>query len=116
MENELIPLVAARFKALSDPNRLAILSHLKDGECTVSELAEATNRPQPNVSQHLASLSRAGLVEARRDGTRMYYRIADVYILRICDAVCDSLVVHAEVARKRHGEVLRARRRPGGRR
>ena len=37
--------------------------------------------------------SRAGLVEARRDGTRMYYRITDVYILRICDAVCDSLVV-----------------------
>ena len=116
MENELIPLVAARFKALSDSNRLAILSQLKDGECTVSELAEATSRPQPNVSQHLASLSRAGLVEARRDGTRMYYRIADVYILRICDAVCDSLVAPGGVVRKRHGAALRARRRAGGRR
>jgi DNA-binding transcriptional ArsR family regulator len=72
MENELIPLVAARFKALSDPHRLAILSRLKDGECSVSEFAEATKWPQPNVSQHLSSLSRAGLVEARRDGTRMY--------------------------------------------
>jgi ArsR family transcriptional regulator len=116
MENELIPLVAARFKALSDPHRLAILSRLRDGECSVSEIAEATKRPQPNVSQHLSSLSRAGLVEARRDGTRMYYRITDVYILRICDAVCDSLVVHARAARKRHSAVVRARRRQGGRR
>jgi len=117
MENELIPLVAARFKALSDPRRLSILSVLKDRECSVSELAEATNRPQPNVSQHLASLSRADLVQARRDGNRVFYRIADPYVLRICDAVCDSLVEQARSARRRHGAVVRARRRAkGGRR
>ena len=115
MENELIPLVAARFKALSDPHRLAILSRLKDGECTVGGLAEATNRPQPNVSQHLSSLSHAGLVESRRDGTRVYYRIADVYILKICEAVCDSLA-EGGAARRRHGAALRSRRRAGGRR
>ena len=65
MESELIPLVAARFKALADPRRLALLSALQGGERTVTELAETTQRLQPNVSQHLARLARAGLVGGR---------------------------------------------------
>jgi ArsR family transcriptional regulator len=115
IQDELIPLVAARFKALGDPGRLALLSALQDGERMVSELAEATGRPQPNVSQHLASLARAGLVEGRREGTRVYYRIADPYVLRICDAVCDSLAEQANSERKKQAAVARARRgRAGG--
>jgi len=114
VEGELIPLVAERFKALADPHRLAILSALQKGERSVSELAMLTKRRQPNVSQHLASLAAAGLVEARREGTRVFYRIADPYVLRICDAVCDSLVSHARAARKRHTAVVRARRRRAG--
>jgi ArsR family transcriptional regulator len=114
LERELIPLVATRFKALSDPQRLALLSILQGGERSVSELADATKRPQPNVSQHLASLAAAGLVEARREGNRAFYRIADPFVLRICDAVCDSLVVQARTARKRHTAVVRARRRRAG--
>ena len=117
MQSELIPLVANRFKALGDPRRLALLSALQGGERTVSELAERTGRPQPNVSQHLARLSRAGLVEARRDGTRVYYRIADPYVLRICDAVCDSLAEQPRAEGKRRAAVARARKaRVGGER
>jgi ArsR family transcriptional regulator len=115
MESELIPLVAARFKALGDPRRLALLSALQGGERTVSELAEATRRPQPNVSQHLASLSRAGLVDSRREGTRVFYRIADPYVLRICDAVCDSLAVDGK-GRRPAAEVRTRRSRVGGER
>ena len=115
MEGELIPLVAARFKALADPRRLALLSVLQGGERTVTELAEATRRPQPNVSQHLASLARAGLVDSRREGTRVFYRIADPYVLRICDAVCDSLTEQARADRKKQAVVARARKsRAGG--
>jgi ArsR family transcriptional regulator len=114
MESELIPLVAERFKALADPRRLALLSALQKGERSVSELAKVTKRPQPNVSQHLASLAGAGLVEARREGTRVFYRIADPYVMRICDAVCDSVVAQARSARKRHTAVVRARRRRAG--
>jgi ArsR family transcriptional regulator len=117
IQDELIPLVAARFKALGDARRLALLSALSDGERTVTELAEATNRPQPNVSQHLASLARAGLVESRRQGTRVYYRIADPYVLRICDAVCDSVTEQARTERKKQAAVARARKsRAGGER
>ena len=115
MEDNLIPLVAARFKALADPRRLALLSALQGGERTVNELAETTKRPQPNVSQHLASLARAGLVEARREGTRVYYRIADPYVLRICDAVCDSLATEGRAEKKKRPVEARARRsRAGG--
>lgn len=113
IEPELIPLVAERFKALSDAGRLALLAVLQQGERSVGELVEATGRTQPNVSQHLASLLHAGLVEARRDGTRAFYRIADPTVLRICDAVCDSLVARAR-GRQRQGVEARPQRRAGG--
>jgi DNA-binding transcriptional ArsR family regulator len=91
IEPDLIPVVAARFKALGDPGRLAILQALQRGERSVSELVLATGRLQPNVSQHVAALSRAGFLAGRREGNRIFYRIADPYVTRICEAVCDSL-------------------------
>jgi ArsR family transcriptional regulator len=113
IDPDLIPLVAARFKALADEGRLALLSSLQRGEKSVGELAEATGRPQPNVSQHLASLLHAGLVAARRDGNRVFYRISDPTVLRICDAVCDSLAARAREGRRQPTEARR-RRRAGG--
>ena len=115
IDADLIPLVAARFKALADEGRLALLSALQKGEKSVGELAEATRRSQPNVSQHLASLTHAGLVEARRDGTRVFYRIADPTILRICEAVCDSLAARTREEGRPTIE-SRRRRRAGGER
>jgi len=115
IDADLIPRVAARFKALSDEGRLSLLSALQRGERSVGELAEATGRSQPNVSQHLASLLHAGLVEGRRDGNRVFYRIADPTGLRICDAVCDSLSPRGREERRQTGEARR-RRRAGGER
>lgn len=91
IEPELIPMVAQRFKALAEPARLALLASLQRGERSVSQLVELTGRGQPNVSQHLKELVRAGLVAPRREGARVYYRIADPYVTRICDAVCRSV-------------------------
>jgi DNA-binding transcriptional ArsR family regulator len=107
IDQQLIPMVAVRFKALADEGRLALLAALQRGERSVTQLVEATGRSQPNVSQHLASLTHAGLVAARRDGTRAFYRIADPTVLRICDAVCDSLA--ARTGRRASGA-----RRPAG--
>jgi DNA-binding transcriptional ArsR family regulator len=112
---DLIPQVAARFRALADEGRLALLSTLQQGEKSVGELAEATGRSQPNVSQHLASLTHARLVEARRDGNRVFYRIADPTVMRICDAVCNSLVAHDRPARRSSIEARRVRRVGGER-
>lgn len=108
LDPELIPLVAARFKALGEPGRLALLAALHEGEKSVGELAQATRRGQPNVSQHLAQLSGAGLVAARREGNRIYYRIADPFVERICDAVCQSVVTRAREDERRARSLKRA--------
>ncbi len=91
IDAQLIPLVAARFRALGEPARLALLMTLQGGERSVLALAQATGRSQPNVSQHLATLARDGLVVARREGRQSLYRVADPYISEICDAVCRGL-------------------------
>jgi DNA-binding transcriptional ArsR family regulator len=104
---ELISTVATRFKALGDPGRLAILSALQDGEKSVSELVEATGRSQPNVSQNLAALARVGFVAARREGNRVFYRVSDPYLARICNAVCDGMVERV----RREGVAFQRRRR-----
>jgi len=68
---------AARlFGALSDPARLEMLSEIARKGCCVSALQAATGRNQPNISQHLRVLRRAGLVEARREGRKICYSLA----------------------------------------
>lgn len=111
LDESLIPTVAQRFKALGDPGRLSLLVRLQGGEKSVGELVEATGRSQPNVSQHLSSLARAGLVRCRREGNRTYYRIADPYLGRICDAVCRSLAQQAESQRRAASRTIRRVRR-----
>ena len=63
-------------RALSNENRLALLTLLQAGEQTVSTLAETLNMRQPAVSQQLGRLREAGLVDFRRDGKTVYYRLA----------------------------------------
>ena len=104
---ELIPTVAARFKVLGDPGRLSILAALQHGEKSVSELVEITGRTQPNVSQHVAALARVGFVAARREGNRVFYRVSDPYVVRICEAVCDGMAERVQ----REGAALRLRRK-----
>ncbi len=91
----LLPAVAARFKALSDPGRLRLLSVLHDQERSVSELVELTGRAQPGVSQNLAKLSVAGLVTSRKEGSRVIYSLADPSIARMCDVMCRSVTENA---------------------
>ena len=72
MENE-----AAFFKVLADPTRLrlAVLLSIK-GETCVCELVEALGAPQYTISRHLGKMRSAGLVEVRREGTWMLYKLA----------------------------------------
>lgn len=64
------------FRAFSDRTRLRVLHLLKGGELCVCDLVEVLGVSQPKVSRHLAYLRRAGLVEARREGLWMHYRLA----------------------------------------
>ena len=63
------------FQALADPSRRAIFESLTRGEAAVKDLTARFDISQPAVSQHLATLKRAGLVKARRDGRHVYYRV-----------------------------------------
>ena len=88
---EVMVLVAERFKALGEPARLKILSCLRAGEMTVSELVEETGFGQANVSRHLRLLHSLGFVRRRKDGLFVYYALADSDIFRLCDAMCGRL-------------------------
>ena len=66
------------FKALADPTRVRILGLLAGGEVCVCHLHESLRLSQPLVSRHLAYLRRAGLVETRKEGLWVHYRLAPV--------------------------------------
>ncbi len=74
-----MPSVAASenriFQALADPSRRAIFTSLTRGEAAVNDLTARFRISQPAVSQHLATLKRAGLVSGRREGRHVYYRV-----------------------------------------
>lgn len=65
----------AIFHALADPSRRAIFESLTHGEAAVGELTSRFRISQPAVSQHLAALNAAGLVQGRREGRRVFYRV-----------------------------------------
>ncbi len=64
-------------RAMADPKRLCVLESLADGELSVSELSIRVRCQVPNMSQHLAVLRSAGLVATRREGSTVFYRLAD---------------------------------------
>jgi DNA-binding transcriptional ArsR family regulator len=68
-------------RALADPKRLCVLETLASGERSVSDLSRDVGCQVPNMSQHLSVLRSAGLVTARRDGSTVFYRLADPRVL-----------------------------------
>jgi DNA-binding transcriptional ArsR family regulator len=68
-------------RALSDPKRLCVLETLATGERSVGELSRDVGCQVPNMSQHLAVLRSAGLVNARREGTTIFYSLADPRVI-----------------------------------
>lgn len=88
---EALELIANRFKILSESIRLRILHELQDGEKSVTQLTEAVETSQPNVSKHLKILQDAGVVKRNQQGNTVYYSIADNSIFTLCETVCGSL-------------------------
>ena len=77
-------LQAQVLKTLASPRRLEILHALASGPIEVGRLAEVIGASQPNVSQHLAVLRAAGVVEAERDGREVRYRLVDPDVMAAC--------------------------------
>ncbi len=91
LPEDLAELIARRFRALSEPMRVRILDLLRDGERSVNDLTEHLGASQQNVSKHLVLLVDAGMLARRKDGNRVYYRIADEGVFALCEQVCGSL-------------------------
>jgi ArsR family transcriptional regulator len=91
LSDETLEQVAVFLKCLGEPTRLRILRAIHDEEKTVSQLMEEIKAGQSNISKHLATLTWAHIVIARREGTSTYYRLADSNTTLICDTVCRSI-------------------------
>ena len=79
---------AELFRVMSAPMRLKIISCLCDGEQHVSYLLSKIETTQPNMSQHLNTLYKSGVLAKRRDGVQIYYRIANEQVVSVCKAMC----------------------------
>ena len=80
--------VARYFALLSEPTRLRILHAICQAEQSVSAIVAATGATQTNVSRHLALMHQAGVVSRRREGSTVYYGVADPEFVSICRSVC----------------------------
>jgi ArsR family transcriptional regulator len=87
---------AELFGLLSTPVRLKIISAVCTGEQNVSELLQQIDTTQPNLSQHLATLYRAGVLGKRREGTQIFYRLQSERVATLCRAVCTQIAVELD--------------------
>ena len=90
-------------KALAHPSRLMMLDALAEGEMCVCELQEIVGGSMPTVSRHLAQMKNAGIVDSRRDGNQIYYRLVvpcGLKMFACIDAVLQSEAERTAVARE----------------
>lgn len=95
-EDRVFESAAELFGVLATPIRLKIISAVCNGERNVSELLEQIQTTQPNMSQHLSTLYRAGVLGKRREGTQIYYRLQSEKVAMLCRAVCTQLAVELD--------------------
>ncbi|MCD6413752.1 MAG: winged helix-turn-helix transcriptional regulator [Elusimicrobia bacterium] len=95
MRGNISEMLAAYFAALSHPTRIEILGLLKNGrELCTCDIMKKLKKCQSNISRHLEPLKRAGIVVARNEATRTYYRIKDGDVFKIADTAMGILYRH----------------------
>jgi DNA-binding transcriptional ArsR family regulator len=107
MSKELFVLHAQICKMLAHPKRLEILTILGDTEMAAGDLSRKMNIPKANASQHLALMRNAGILETRREGVNIYYRISSVKVIQACELMREVLLEN----HGRRGRALRTVRR-----
>ncbi len=102
-------------QALAHPVRLQILNLLREeGSAYVMHLTASTERPQANISQHLAILREAGLVTDERDGMSVIYRVTDRRVFDVLDRLAGLTTPEAGKASQLFIPMMRTGRRPRG--
>lgn len=92
MYQKVFQLHANLYKALANPKRVEITHLLRHQELSVSQIQKMLGLPQANLSQHLAVLREHGIVEARRRGTGVYYRMAHPNLIKASDSIREMLI------------------------
>jgi len=88
-KDEDILLAANAMKAIAHPLRLKVLCVLSAGELSVQEIVDSVGTTQSNISQHLAILRDKGVLAARKDANRVYYRIGDPRTVKLIGMMRD---------------------------
>ena len=95
--DEVFESAAEIFRAMAAPMRLKIISSLCNGEKNVTQLLEEIETTQPNMSQHLNTLYRAGVIGRRREGVQIFYRLVNDRVVTLCRAVCTQIAIEADL-------------------
>jgi DNA-binding transcriptional ArsR family regulator len=82
-KSENIEQAAIAMQAMSHPLRIKILCLLSSGELIVQDIVDAVGTTQSNISQHLGILKASGMINSRKDGTKMFYALTDERIMRM---------------------------------
>jgi len=92
LPDELIELIAQRFRVIGEPTRIKLLNAMRElGSANVQELVEAVGASQQNVSKHLQLLHQAGIVSRQKNGNYVGYSIADESVFELCEQVCGGI-------------------------
>ena len=106
MPDDQVRLVVEVFRMLADATRVQVLWSLADREMSVNELAEHVGKPAPSVSQHLAKLRMARLVQTRREGTTIFYSLENNHVRQlVVDAVHNAEHAGPGVPRHHRGRL-----------
>ena len=88
---DLAEMIATRLRVIGDAHRIRILDLLRQGELSVNEITAQLGTSQQNASKHLGVLQQAGIVRRRKQGTSVYYSVADQSVYALCEQVCGGL-------------------------
>jgi len=93
---EIFEEVADYFSVMSEPARLKIIHAICQSERSVSEIVELTGSTQSNISRHLGLMCRLGLLERRREGNKIFYRMVDDTMIELCRSACNRIAATIE--------------------
>lgn len=90
--------VAGLLKLVASEQRLLILCRLREGEASVGELVGLCSLSQASVSQHLAKMREGGILQTRREGTTIFYSLANAHVEALMEFLCDRFGASAPMA------------------
>ncbi len=100
MDMRIFEMQAAIAKAIAHPVRMAVLEYLRPGEQCVCDIAAAVGTERTNLSKHLTLMTGAGVLDSRKDGLKVMYRVKTPCVLRFMDCIKDCLIEQAKEQRE----------------